>query len=124
MKNKNIPAGQADPSDPAGIEGLVKSSEITNNLEWIEKVNKKREEFGRNSERFEAVMGFLLRYKSQDTPLSDDLKYLFTACSGQPIQDVLYNTCIYELPVENWPVLSRQERYDLLFKCGAELYHY
>ena len=60
----------------------------------------------------------------QDTPLSDDLKYLFTACKGQPIQDVLYNTGIYELPVENWTALSRQERYDLLFKCGAELYHY
>ena len=37
----------------------------------------------------------------QGTPLSDDLKYLFTACKGQPIQDVLYNTDIYELPVEN-----------------------
>ena len=124
MKNKNIPAGQADPSDPAGKEVSVKSSEITKNSEWIKKVNKKREEFGRNSERYEAGMGFLLRYKSQDTPLSDDLKYLFTACKGQPIQDVLYNTGIYELPVENWTALSRQERYDLLFKCGAELYHY
>ena len=101
MKNKIIPVGQADPSDPAGKEISVKSSEITKNSEWIKKVNKKREEFGRNSERYEAVMGFLLRYKSQDTPLSDDLKYLFTACKGQPIQDVLYNTDIYELPVEN-----------------------
>lgn len=124
MEKENYTNRQGDVPDHDGKEVTVWSSEITKDPEWLKKVNKKRKQYDRKSERFDAVEEFLFRYKNQDTPLSDDLKYLFKANNGQPMQDVLYSTLIFNLPVENWLSFSRRERNEMLFDCGSELYHY
>lgn len=91
---------------------------------FMEKLENERNTYGRNTSRFEAVMVFLHRYKNSETPLSEDQKFLFRECGGHPLQDVIYSTIIYDLPVERWESFSEQKRYERLYNCGAELYHY
>lgn len=89
--------------------------------EILNTLREKREEYSKNSEKFAAVRSFLFRYSS-DSSLPDDLKYLFRKCSGQPFQDVIYSTVIYEIPAEEWGSFSDSKRRKLLTLKGAELY--
>ena len=90
--------------------------------EMLSALMKKREEYSKNSEKFAAVRSFLFRY-SRDSSLPDDLKYLFRKCSGQPFQDVIYSTLIYDIPAEEWDSLSYPKRRELLIEKSAELYY-
>ena len=89
--------------------------------EMLSVLREKREEYSENSEKFAAVRSFLFRYSS-DSSLPDDLKYLFRKCSGQPFQDVIYSTVIYNIPVEEWDSLLHLKRRELLIEKAAELY--
>lgn len=90
----------------------------------LESLKKKHKEYNRNSEQFGAVLSFLYQYSSGDMKLNDDLKYLFRMCGGQPIQDILYNTLIYDIHAEKWDQYSDLERFEILINKAAELYYY
>lgn len=82
-----------------------------------------RKTHGRHTQRFEAVLSFVYKYSHSDFQLDDDLKYLFLRCNGQPMQNELYDTVIYEIQVENWSNFSTLEKHEKLVLVGAELYY-
>ena len=91
--------------------------------EMLKTVEEKRREYRKASERFEAVTSFLSRYSSGDSALNDDLKYLFRVCGGQPIQDVIYSTLIYEIDIRDWASLSPEERDTLRHPFSSGVHH-
>lgn len=90
----------------------------------LESLKENRRKYNRNSEQFGAVLSFLYQYSSGDVKLNDDLKYLFRMCEGNPIQDILYNTLIYDIQAEKWDQCSNSERFEMLINKAAELYYY
>ena len=123
MNNEQMENGYMDEEMEKRVVDEKKGKRLVDE-EMLKTVEEKRREYRKASERFEAVTSFLSRYSSGDSALNDDLKYLFRVCGGQPIQDVIYSTLIYEIDIRDWESLSPEDRDELLMNKGAELYHY
>lgn len=123
MNNEQMENGYMDEEMEKRVVDEKKGKRLVDE-EMLKTVEEKRREYRKASERFEAVTSFLSRYSSGDSALNDDLKYLFRVCGGQPIQDVIYSTLIYEIDIRDWERLSPEDRDELLMNKGAELYHY
>ena len=98
MNNEQMENGYMDEEMEKRVVDEKKGKRLVDE-EMLKTVEEKRREYRKASERFEAVTSFLSRYSSGDSALNDDLKYLFRVCGGQPIQDVIYSTLIYEIDI-------------------------